>query len=537
MSKLGKFAAACAAVLCSFGAFGDVIPVSLEGDIAAALQGVEPGSVVRLAEGTYQPTAAMTIPAGVTLEGAGQGKTIINGAGVNGRLFTVNSADSVLSGLTVQGGKGISLSKGTVTNCEFLVCVNSQGGAINMTGGLVTHCRFEGCYLTDQYTGKGGAAIYMTGGTVRYSELVRNNASAGDYSASGASGAICLDGGSAVVENCVIASNKVADISGYSYVKWSRVAGVYVKNGTLRNCLVADNVNSHTEYAGGIYMTGGKCYHNTVVGNKAKNDQTHRSGIMVATGSPDVRNNIFYGNGPTGKEGGCNVAAGTFKYNLIDNAVVYSGASDNITLDPKFVDAENRDYRLQATSPAVDAGAEIAGMETDLTGRSRPLGGGLDIGAYEYLPGEFGLVLGFVTTTDTVIEGDDYSVGVRYDGAPEGATLAVRWYLDDPSMSGEPVAEAVVTDELADVAITTANATLGIAADAAEELQVFFAKSLVAHGWILSIAFGCRRELPIRVPSTAVDRCRFDGYRLPSTALVFQGSTKLSLSVSKSILR
>ena len=439
--KRVTLAAAVAAL--SFVGFADVINVPLDGDIAAAVGAANPGDVVQLAEGCYQLMTATTIPAGVTLEGAGQGKTIIEGTGVNGRLFTVNGDDSVLSGLTVQGGKGISLSKGTVTNCEFLVCVNNQGGAINMTGGLVTHCRFEGCYLTDQYTGKGGAAIYMTAGTVRCSELVRNNASAGDFYASGASGAVCLDGDSAVVENCAIVSNKVENISGYSFVQWARVAGVYIKSGTLRNCLVADNVNSHTEYAGGIYMTGGKCYHNTVVGNRAKNDQTHRSGIMVAAGSPDVRNNIFYGNGPTGKEGGCNVAAGTFKYNLIDNAVVYSGASDNITLDPKFVDAENRDYRLQTTSPAVDAGVEIAGVVEDIMGRTRPLGSGYDIGAYEYLPGEFGLVLGFVTTTDTVVEGDDYSVAAKYDGAPEGVTLVVRWYLDDSEMSGEPVAEGM----------------------------------------------------------------------------------------------
>ncbi|HEY8400718.1 MAG TPA: right-handed parallel beta-helix repeat-containing protein, partial [Cytophagaceae bacterium] len=54
--------------------------------------------------------------------------------------------------------------------------------------------------------------------------------------------------------------------------------------------------------------------------------------------------------------------------------------------DVKFVNASAGDYRLQAGSPAIDAGANVAskGVTFDLTGAGRPAGKGFDIGAYEF---------------------------------------------------------------------------------------------------------------------------------------------------------
>ena len=52
--------------------------------------------------------------------------------------------------------------------------------------------------------------------------------------------------------------------------------------------------------------------------------------------------------------------------------------------DPMFVDPQTHDYRLEPTSPAVDAGAFLAASgETDLTGDPRAQAGGIDLGAFE----------------------------------------------------------------------------------------------------------------------------------------------------------
>jgi hypothetical protein len=58
--------------------------------------------------------------------------------------------------------------------------------------------------------------------------------------------------------------------------------------------------------------------------------------------------------------------------------------SHNLTADPKFVNAAASDFHLQATSPAINAGATIGIVTTDFSGVSRPQGAEYDIGAHEY---------------------------------------------------------------------------------------------------------------------------------------------------------
>jgi hypothetical protein len=61
-----------------------------------------------------------------------------------------------------------------------------------------------------------------------------------------------------------------------------------------------------------------------------------------------------------------------------------SGVS-NITNAPLFVDQANGDFRLQLTSPCINAGNNAYGVgATDLDGNLRIIGGTLDMGAYEY---------------------------------------------------------------------------------------------------------------------------------------------------------
>jgi parallel beta-helix repeat protein len=51
---------------------------------------------------------------------------------------------------------------------------------------------------------------------------------------------------------------------------------------------------------------------------------------------------------------------------------------------PAFNNTAGFDFSLQATSPAIDAGATLTAVPTDITGTARPVGPAYDIGAYEY---------------------------------------------------------------------------------------------------------------------------------------------------------
>jgi len=71
----------------------------------------------------------------------------------------------------------------------------------------------------------------------------------------------------------------------------------------------------------------------------------------------------------------------------------YAGSHGNMSSDPLFVDAENRDYRLRFSSSCIERGdpATVPGTH-DLAGNTRPIDGDLDtrelfdIGAYEHAP-------------------------------------------------------------------------------------------------------------------------------------------------------
>jgi hypothetical protein len=98
-----------------------------------------------------------------------------------------------------------------------------------------------------------------------------------------------------------------------------------------------------------------------------------------------VKNNIFYncGKQPTAyfSSHGAEIEGGN---NIIFNSGGSPGFPDLIGVDPIFVDPEKNDFRLQAGSPAIDAGQCVAEVTTDIEGKPRPTGKGCDIGPYEY---------------------------------------------------------------------------------------------------------------------------------------------------------
>ena len=78
-----------------------------------------------------------------------------------------------------------------------------------------------------------------------------------------------------------------------------------------------------------------------------------------------VDHNLFYGNSSN-----------------LDGSLTESGS---IFADPLFVDPAEQGYQLQMHSPARDAGAGIPPAPTwDINNVNRPVGSGVDIGAYEY---------------------------------------------------------------------------------------------------------------------------------------------------------
>ncbi len=72
------------------------------------------------------------------------------------------------------------------------------------------------------------------------------------------------------------------------------------------------------------------------------------------------------------------------EYNLDGFRAAVSGKEINsIEADPQFVDVSIRDFHLQSTSPAIDAGIDVA-CPLDFDNNNRHIGSQYDIGAFEY---------------------------------------------------------------------------------------------------------------------------------------------------------
>ncbi len=129
---------------------------------------------------------------------------------------------------------------------------------------------------------------------------------------------------------------------------------------------------------------------NTIITDKA----TTSTGIWCQNFSfPTITNNIIVVNGT----GCCGIHAHKERskpktdYNCLwginPNALLYRNCSPgphDISTNPQFIG--NNDYRLQSTSPCIDAGLNTASALplTDIKGNPRIINGKVDIGAYEY---------------------------------------------------------------------------------------------------------------------------------------------------------
>jgi hypothetical protein len=148
--------------------------------------------------------------------------------------------------------------------------------------------------------------------------------------------------------------------------------GIY--ESTLNNCLVVSNTGLY--YGGGTY--GGTLNNCTVVGNNGVGAYGYyfgHSGTLCT-----LNNTIVYYNTLENLNG----FAGLYSMDHSCSTPAWYG-SGNITNEPGFVDLSGANFRLQGSSPCINAGNNtLTNASTDLDGNPRIVGGKVDMGAYEF---------------------------------------------------------------------------------------------------------------------------------------------------------
>lgn len=151
----------------------------------------------------------------------------------------------------------------------------------------------------------------------------------------------------------------------------------------IRNNLIYSNIaGGNYGQCGGLYSCSGPIENNTIVSNIA----TYVNGGLGSCHGT-IRNCIIWNNMASSQPGFS--ICGPVTYSCIQQ----TEGSNNIFEDPQFADPLSSNYRLQPTSPCIDAGCAIAGLADDLYGLTRPFplydgrgdGSHYDIGACEYV--------------------------------------------------------------------------------------------------------------------------------------------------------
>ena len=220
-------------------------------------------------------------------------------------------------------------------------------------------------------------------------------------------------GGDGIISDATVENNVIYDngLGGGSGINCDGV-----QDSLIRNNLIYDEHSSGIslyQIDGGGPSTGNRVLDNTVL--IASNGRWALN-IQDGAANTTARNNILWNDHSF--RGSLDISADSLPGFTDDNNAVMdrftSDGGDNVLTLAEWqqqtgqdahsfvarpaqlsIDAASNDYRLSATSPALDSGETRADVPTDILGVVRPQGAGFDVGAYERPAGDLIFADGF----------------------------------------------------------------------------------------------------------------------------------------------
>ena len=208
----------------------------------------------------------------------------------------------MLAGLTFYRGKidaygvdggGVILGNGTISNCLFDACFGGYKSMFYQTNGLVTHCQFKG---TRSRVSPATTVSVNLDGIMRFCEIGPDNRGML---------ATCEVTGGGVVSNCVIHGNVPQTTYSASY----RRNTLHLLDGLVANCRIENNGSLADTWGGAVSMTGGTLRNCLITGNQAKDE----AGVWLSNGAVEnctVAENTISTLGD-GKGAGLSISGGT----------------------------------------------------------------------------------------------------------------------------------------------------------------------------------------------------------------------------------
>jgi hypothetical protein len=394
--------------------------VNVPGDyltIQAGIDAASNGDEVVIADGTYTGVGNRDLDfkgKAITVRSVNGPDTVIidveSNAGSRGFYFHTNETSaSVLEAVTIRGGNadyggGIRIASGaapTIRNCLITNNVAVNGGGINVAGAvsiILKGVTIRNNQATATLNRTGGGGLRVVQDVSSPDVTVLDSRIEGNTSTSGSGGGILVDLATLHISNSTIANNSAGGYNGGGIaVAGDPTTGAFA-NAFIANCRIFGNTAAqkggalrfnNIDAANTVQVVNTLIYGNTSNDNGAavdawqasptltnctitENTELSNNAIIYAHtfGTPGppraditLNNSIVFNNptaGPLTVTGDANSSV-TITYSDVDDATNYpAGSNGNINADPLFINAAIANFRLQTTSPAIDAGDNTA---------------------------------------------------------------------------------------------------------------------------------------------------------------------------------
>ncbi len=308
-----------------------------------------------------------TVGSGYTFGGAVYSRYDSDSSSFTNCSFTSNSAGT--------GGAVCSASSFSFANCTFTSnSASQQGGAVSAVGSVSSPVfSFTDCiFRSNSASQKGGAVDASSFSSFVNCTFTSNNAGSGN-SFGGA--VYYINNSSPSFTNCSFTSN--SSVAGGAVCSESNADA-----SSFINCIFTSNKST---FHGGAICASSSSFINCTFSLNEAADQGGAiwCDIPLAPRDPIVlKNCILWGNtAPEGSEIYEKTKPLIITYS--DTQGGHTGVG-NIDSNPQFLSASTADMYLHPYSPCVDSGTADGAPGDDIDGYIRPIGNGIDMGAYEY---------------------------------------------------------------------------------------------------------------------------------------------------------